>query len=438
MKRKREYIVRLIALLAITPITFTAAGDFFTVFYLDLETDAPGRIPLTTTSQADANVVVNIGLIDQIRSIIDPVPQTDTVDNFGRINQIRQTLDYAPLDFKAMPEANAVNVLGQIRWEIANFTKATNQMERLERQNLQLLANGKQPFDLAVEIPRSIVSCIRAIIVDFSETEPVERLRKLMAGPYKHTPADTIKDGQRLQSGITSVSRDVARAKAGQVLNYAKESGIPLETVLAEAKATARSARSTIEKRGSLDSYMELRVCESMLHLLAENGGLSLLPFIEEMSEADDKNVRYFAVMAHINLAGIDSLDLIRQLDVNGFSGMNRFDIYFRFFQTIRQKKQDEPKGGKWDELCIFLLEKIQDEGSEYIAGLFDRFLLTGLSGYSNSIQRLAVVNRFAESRTPADEHFGKAKEAIEKNPANQRKDFRAKGELLDPERQPR
>ena len=435
MKRKRESIVRLIALLTVTPITFAMAEDFAVVFYLDLGTGAPGRVTIGTTSKEEVNAVVNIGLIDQIRGILDPASRADNVGNFDLINQIRQKLDYAPLDFKAMPEANTVKVLDQIRWEIANFTKATNQIERLERQNLQLQEKGKQPFDLAVEIPRSIVACIRAVVVDFSETDPIERLRKLMTSPYKHTPEDTIKDGQRLQSGITSVSRDFTRAKAGQVLNYAKESNIPLETVLEEAKATARSARHAIETGTSLRDLEDQNVCMSMLHLLAEAGDLASLPFIEEMSGMNNAGIRGHAVMMHIRLAGIDSLDFIRRTDADRLSKMNWHEVYSSFFRTIHQRKQNEPKGDKWDDLCAFLLERIQDEKNDYIAESFDRFLLTGHPDYSNSVQRLAVAIRLSENGTQAKDYFSKAKETIEKNPANERKDFRAKGGLLDPDR---
>ena len=402
-------------------------------FFFGLKTENPGRISISPSVGEGASAMANLGLIDQIRAIIGDGTEAGAMDKLERINSVRQTLDYAPLGFKAAMETEASNVLNLIRWEIANFTRATNQIDRLEQVNQQRQEKGEPPLDFAIEIPRSVVACIRGIVVDFSETEPAERLRKLMTSPYRSSSSEIVADAKIRQDGIR-VNRDTTKAKVGQILNYAKENNIPLETVLEEAKTIARLSRNATETGTSLNPHMGQRICESMLHLLAEVGDLSSLPFIEEMSESDDESIRFYAVMMHIRLAGIDSLDLIRRTNADRLSKMNWHTVYSSFFRTIRQQKPDEPKSDKWDDLCVFLLERIQDEKNEYLVESLDRFLLTGHPDYSNSVQRLAVAMRFIENGTQSKEYFSKAKEAIEKTPVNERKDFRAKGELLDPE----
>ena len=395
------------------------------VFFLDLKTDAPGRIAISPDPKAEPDTVADIGLIDQIRGILDPAPKADAVGKFELINRIRQKLDYAPLDFRAMPEADANQVINHIRWELSNFTKATNQIERLEQKNLQLQEKGYPPIDFAVEIPRSIVSGIRNVVADFSETGPVDRLRKLMASPYKPSYLESMADAKARQDG-TRVTRDMTTAKTGKILLYAKENNIPLETVVDEAKATARQSRNALEAGGALRPDKEQRVCESMLHLLAEAGGMSSLPFIEEMSGMDNEGVRFSAVMAHMNLAGIDSLRFIRQAAADErYAKMNWHTVYARFFQLIHQKKQDASKDAKWDELCAFLLGRVQDERHSHIAESLDRFLCDGLPDYSNSVQRLSVARRFVESDVPNGKtYFVKANETIDKTPADKRTDL--------------
>ncbi|MCL1919723.1 MAG: hypothetical protein FWG50_01390 [Kiritimatiellaeota bacterium] len=394
--------------------------------FFGLKTENPGRVFISPSAGEGASAAENLALIDRIRAIAGDT--AEAAGNAARVNSVRQTLGYAPLDFKAGAETEAAKVLGLIRWEIANFTRATNQIDRLGEVNRQIQERGEAPVDLAVEIPRSAVAHIRAITVDFAETGPMERLRKLMTSPYRSDALEIVADAKARQDGMR-VTRDMAAAKAMRILGYAKENNIPPETVLEEAKAVARSSREAVEAGASPRPHEELRNCECMLHLLDEAGDLPSLPFIEEMSGMDDEGIRLCAVMAHMRLAGIGSLGFIRRAAADErYAKMNWHAVYSNFFRLIRQKGQDNPRGVEWDSLCAFLLERVLEERRGDIAESLDRFLCTGLPDYSGSTQRLAVTRRFAERDNSA--YFRKAKEEAEKIPADKRTDLSGRFKL--------
>jgi hypothetical protein len=86
-------------------------------------------------------------------------------------------------------------------------------------------------------------------------------------------------------------------------------------------------------------------------------------------------------------------------------------------------------------KVYAFMLEKVQAE--EDLAELLDAPLVNRIPGYSTSVQRAEIAERLAVSTS--NEYRRKLwtlkKEEIAKTPAHERKDFRAKGELLDPGR---
>ena len=85
--------------------------------------------------------------------------------------------------------------------------------------------------------------------------------------------------------------------------------------------------------------------------------------------------------------------------------------------------------------MCAFLLEKTQTEEAG-VEELFDMLLIKYLPGYETSVQRLEAMERLAASANEYRRKYGQPrKEELEKIPVEKRKDFRAKGELLDPER---
>jgi len=65
-----------------------------------------------------------------------------------------------------------------------------------------------------------------------------------------------------------------------------------------------------------------------------------------------------------------------------------------------------------------------------------DKVLTAYLPGYSASVQRQNLAERMSDFEGVGTRgYFVNAKQEISKVPVQERKDFRAKGELLDPER---
>jgi len=157
----------------------------------------------------------------------------------------------------------------------------------------------------------------------------------------------------------------------------------------------------------------------------------------------------------------VDALPFAKRvLDNNSgeTGGMQRFSIYMALVEQMGYEMSTphkwKPSAAKlldasppfvlrrdkeeW-KVDMFLLEKIETEEMGGSIELLDSVLCWQIPSYTNSVQRLAAVEKLLKNiRASRGDYFNRwnaVKEEIEKTPANERKDFRVKGELLDPER---
>jgi len=81
------------------------------------------------------------------------------------------------------------------------------------------------------------------------------------------------------------------------------------------------------------------------------------------------------------------------------------------------------------------MFEEMQT-ADDYTVKSWDELLAAQLPGYKTSVQRAEFVERLAKSDDEYTKKYVKeAKAEIDKVPVKKRKDFRAKGELLDPKK---
>jgi hypothetical protein len=97
-------------------------------------------------------------------------------------------------------------------------------------------------------------------------------------------------------------------------------------------------------------------------------------------------------------------------------------------------EKKNNPKANL-DDAHQFLLESVEKEKAGDTVKMIDQVLCETLEGYSASVQREKVADRMVKAGPEYSRpHFEAVKAEIEKTPTAKRKDFTAKGELLDPE----
>lgn len=88
------------------------------------------------------------------------------------------------------------------------------------------------------------------------------------------------------------------------------------------------------------------------------------------------------------------------------------------------------------EKFSTYLLEQVEVENDDETICKMDAMLSLYLPDYKSSIQRLRLYQRVQTSGSDfSKQYFAKIKSEIEETPKDKRKDFRANGELLDPER---
>jgi len=245
-------------------------------------------------------------------------------------------------------------------------------------------------------------------------------------------------------------------ARANDALQYAKTNGIPLGDVLEAAKAQVKKSCAMLEdsypKTPSSEErnarYKWMRIGEGspdettrytwMLAVLVATGDLSSLPLIEEMHRSPNTQIREDAIRTYLRLAGTNAVSFRTLIANNRYAESELTPPLFQFFQELKRTPDIN------DENILFLFEVMEKSSDACNAKQADDVLCEKLPGYSNSVQRLAVAKRYSEKGITTLEAlsyydfivgFIDIKKEIEKIPENQRKDFRAKGELLDPDR---
>jgi len=231
-----------------------------------------------------------------------------------------------------------------------------------------------------------------------------------------------------------------------------------------EMEALARKYKDIFETTPRDDDGMRSTVandaqwrCTSALKALHGFDDRHSLPLFEEMTESADFALRYYGMAGYVRVAGaVDSLPFIERITKKPGWGVLEYSpaygaltaIAFNdrlFFNKIYNSTVSTPRPSPTElspaekrKVHTFMLEKVQTE-NEWIVKLLDEALAEHLPGYSNSVQRMEIAERFAKSEEVdligkrISDRWKPIKEEIEKTPANERKDFRAKGDLLDP-----
>ena len=211
------------------------------------------------------------------------------------------------------------------------------------------------------------------------------------------------------------------------------------EEAVAEMCSMAREYRrlseDTSEKVTERMRQLGRMRLSAVLGFLGRLGDRSALPLFEEMTGASNGSTRVYAVRAYIRVAGVDAVPfIIRMLEDTRLNSVDRWEIYETFGKQIESAKQ---KGNINIEHCQrFLLEQTGKEHTGDGAKQLDIVLSRTLPDYTNSLQRMEAAEWFIQNGSDYHKsYFGKIKTEIEKTPKEKRKDFKARGELLDPDR---
>jgi len=198
--------------------------------------------------------------------------------------------------------------------------------------------------------------------------------------------------------------------------------------------------------------------CESALKALHRFDDKHSLPLFEEMTRAEDFALRYYGMVGYVRVAGaVDALPFIERLAKNPrvegyyapayltliaitFNERILFREIYRFPISIPPPPPSELTPAERRKIHTFMLEALQTQ-NEWTVKRLDEALAKHLPDYAASIQRKEVAERFAQSDAldfsgnRISDHWKAIKDEIEKTPVEKRKDFRARGELFDPER---
>ena len=172
--------------------------------------------------------------------------------------------------------------------------------------------------------------------------------------------------------------------------------------------------------------------------VLREFPGPDTLALIQECTFSKDSIVFDYAVDTYVSIAGGDSVPFLRELAARGGGGRSgRLSSNLRTFFSAYEKNNRTDDAAK---LHAFLLELLQTGDDWGDVHSLDRVLCDTLDGYAKSVQRAQAIQRFSEkmqktNNTDDQERHRKVQADVEKTPVKERKDFRAKGELLDPDR---
>jgi len=238
--------------------------------------------------------------------------------------------------------------------------------------------------------------------------------------------------------GVWSTPAIADRAKTA--LQYAKTNNIPLEVVLEAAKAQIQLSCAVLEANETTPSIDFAKMkCGWMLAVLLTAGDVSSLPFIEETSLGiSNQWVRNDFINAYISFANTNAVPFLSRIKTDSRYMKSDFPSALVYFLQVLKKVPEVN-----DESFIFLYEIAEKDDNSYYIQHVDEALCEMLSGYSNSVQRLVAMRQHVDKSIPVTSpsaarlrnYFRNAKEEMEKIPEPQRKDFRAKGELLDPDR---
>lgn len=165
------------------------------------------------------------------------------------------------------------------------------------------------------------------------------------------------------------------------------------------------------------------------------------MQFLQSMCLVTNGFDRYFstrsALQGYIRCAKLDALPTLKKCIQNGrMSESDVYTSYRDFAYEIGQAEAGKQDSAKIEEAKLFLLERAQEEKRRSAANELDKILCSMFPDYKTSVQREKVSAHFMnDDNEICKKQFTKIHEDIQKTPKGKRKDFSAKGELLDPER---
>lgn len=212
------------------------------------------------------------------------------------------------------------------------------------------------------------------------------------------------------------------------IIQFARTNNIPDAIVVATVVSTANQLKDKIEKNKK-QSYLIFKF-NQILRFLVSLDNKEALSFLEMASSSSNQWIKINATLSYIKIAKGSALDGIKGIMLkNKFDGRNREEIYNEISKHVTTKKEKE-------KFSTYLLEQVAIENDDETTCKMDAMLSSCLPDYRSSTQRLLLYQRVQMSGSIfAKNYFSKVKKEIEEMPETSRKDFSAKGELLDPER---
>ena len=185
-------------------------------------------------------------------------------------------------------------------------------------------------------------------------------------------------------------------------------------------------------------SYLKLEAAR-MICELEKSGDRSLLPYLAEKSlnAANPRIVRENAAAAYVNMANVDeSVEFMRKIFViNDNEGYWRSTIVPLFLQKVEAAIASRSISKETlTRVLSVLLTYVQSPANSQEADYVDGFLVRQCGGYTNSIQRLSMAQRFSDGGNDLEKkHFIPIKESVEALPKKQRIDLRKRFPDLPP-----
>jgi len=209
------------------------------------------------------------------------------------------------------------------------------------------------------------------------------------------------------------------------------------EEAITEMSAIAREYRRLSED--SSDKVTDRMRKNGRMRLSAVIGFLagfsdrSVLPLFEEMLVASNESTRVYAVIAYIKVAGPDSAPFIQKAFEKHPNLLMEYTVIEEFGRQLKKAKSNSPDKDL-SASHIFLLQQVQE--GKCRGDILDKVLCENLPDYSTSIQREMAAETMMNSENEYLRGMGNnIKTEIQKTPKEKRKDFRVKGEILDPAR---
>jgi|GEM_PF-1695928 len=213
------------------------------------------------------------------------------------------------------------------------------------------------------------------------------------------------------------------------LLSYAKENGIPVSNMVAEARILTEEGLAMLSS-GSITNKEEMteltRYCRKLITFMSRTRDPSAIPYLEAKSASTTYDIRITASRGLINILGTESVPFLRKAEQDGFREKSEF---YLLYKTLGGRLKAEIKeGAERDRSSAyeFLLGLADKEEASDTAKMLDQILCETLDGYAVSIQREQTAERMIRNGPDHSRpHFEGIKSEIERTPREKRIDVR-------------